>query len=340
MNQKLRSRKSFVASKKIRQHLVEQLEERRLMAVASLPDQRLDISQPAVLLGYGNFQGSDTDLVSVSRTGRIDVAVNSGSNYWQTVRTTNSNETDIRGGATALLNSDPFGDLVLLTSDELTVLHGDGLAGWQNVQSIPLGRTDASLGTIQPLVTLLGRDLNPDLVVPLGQSNEIAIFSGRNGGLFNSPVYLASGGTTPSSITVADVIGGPNQDIIVGHADGSLTFFEGDSQGGFSLRSGLTQQLGLGVIVSLKASDLRQDGGIDIIAAGTNGVTILGRQGSGVVTTLENGDFSAGLTGWTVDVEGTSSGRTPGRVNANSGFAQFTENELLPNIAIPNISNT
>ena len=323
-------RKSSISRKRIRLNIIEALEDRRMMAVASMPDQRLDISQPSAVFGYGNFQGTYPDLFSVTQAGRIEVAINRGDNVWQPLNSVETGIAHVLGVTTSLLNADPYDDLILLSDAQVTVLHANGLAGWQVVQTLPHTGIAAPVAhpQIQPATAFLGNDLAIDVVIPLPQANQLVVFHGGNAGLLSPEVYLNSGGTTPLSVASANVIGGPAQDLIVGHADGTLTFFEGDALGTFTLRSNLTQQLAVGALVSIRTSDLRQDGNFEIVVGGERGITILASQDlDNSEPVLVNGDFSNGLLGWSIETSGAPIGNPLGRVNAISGFAQFIEND-------------
>jgi len=71
-----------------RQFIVEQLEDRRVLAVASPPDQPLNLNSISTLLASGHFDaGAASDLVSVAKNGQIDIALNNNSNAWQSTRT-------------------------------------------------------------------------------------------------------------------------------------------------------------------------------------------------------------------------------------------------------------
>ena len=77
---------------------------------------------------------------------------------------------------------------------------------------------------------------------------------------------------------------------------------------------------GLGVITDLAAADFDGDGETELAVSGTDRVTVL-RNGLDLLTSspITNGDFSAGLTGWTTD----------GPVSAGGGFAQLLEGDSL-----------
>ena len=177
------------SSRKPRSQTIERLELRQMLAVASPPDQSLLLTSPAIYLAPGHFDlGGPSDLLSVSRTGRIDLAVNNNQNTWATRSTYQvpgvSAANPVLGTTTALLNDDPFDDLVLQTASSVVMLVSDGKAGWQSYLTTNYtGVSDAaSHPTVKPVVANLGNDTSIDLVLPLPQANQLAILYGANDG--------------------------------------------------------------------------------------------------------------------------------------------------------------
>ncbi len=312
-------------------HLFEQLEDRRLLAVASLPDQLLPVPQPPVYLSAGNVSSSQSaDLINVTRDGGVVVALNADSNAWLSTVATQPVTGPVLGATTVLLNADGFDDLLLRTSTELLVLNSDGAGGWLPGQQVGVaGVVDPTTHpTVTPVVGYLGSDLAIDLVLPLPQSDQIAVLRGAGMPGFHTPVYLDTGGSQPIAVAVGDLIGGPQADVIVGHADGQLTFLEGDTDGSLVLRGDLAVPTSIGSISDLKVADLDSDGHLEVVATGTGGVVLLSPATDPLAASpISNGDFDSGLTGWQAVAIGQPPGAQAGRVQAGSGFAQFTEHE-------------
>ena len=313
-----------------RKILVEALEDRRVMAVASVPDQPLALNAPSVLVAAGHFDsGAPTDLVSVTRNGQVDVALNSNSNSWQTTRSSSPVTGPVLGGATGLLDVDPYDDLVLQTPSSLQVLRSDGVGGWNTTQSVSYAGVvnAATHPQVQPALAYLGNDLAIDFVTPLPQSNQIAIFSGNSAAGFTAPRYLTSGGNTPTVVAIGNVIGGPMVDLIVGHTDGTLVFFEGNVDGSFVNRLTIDVSSSVGSLRSMKVGDFEGDGVNEIVVGGSSGVATLSQVPDPLVSSpIVNGNFADGLTGWHVQAVGQPVGQAAGTIRASSGFAQITEN--------------
>jgi RHS repeat-associated protein len=332
---RLRSARSAIHQSKkrstTRQHLLEHLEDRRLLTVAAAPDQALSISNETGFIAPGFFNpGTTSDLVSVSRSGAIDVSSNGNDNTWLQTRTSSPVAGPVLGAETALLNADAFDDLILQTSSSIEVLHSDGIGGWQTYQSVAYaGVSQATTHPlVQPATGYLAGDFAPDLFIPLTQSNQIAVFVGDGAAGFAAPIYLNSGGSQPVSVAVGDVVGSPETDLVVGHLDGTLSIFEGGNGGSLTLRSDLTGPAGVGSVTSVEIQDLDRDGQSEVVVLGSRGATILTSNADPLAASpIVNGSFDAGLSGWTVDAIGQKPGEQPGRVNANPGFAQFTENQ-------------
>lgn len=320
--------------KQTRQFIIEQLEDRRVLAVASPPDQPLNLNSLSTLLASGHFDaGAASDLVSVAKNGQIDVALNNNSNAWQSTRTSapiggfSGFSGSVFGGATALLDGDPFDDLVLQTSTGIKVLRSDGAGAWNVSQSIDYaGVIDAaSHPSVKPTMAFFGNDLSADFVAPLPQANQVAIFRGNGAAGFNAPTYLNSGASNPIVVASGNVMAGPFVDLVIGHADGTLTFLEGSADGSFVNR--LTLPSVAGSTRSIKIADLDADGVNEVVVEGSTGAAILTQVADTLASSpIVNGDFSAGLTHWQVQAIGQTAGQAAGTIRANSGYAQFTEN--------------
>ncbi len=292
-------------SRSSRRHRIEQLELRQMLAIASPPDQNLLLSEPAIYLAPGHFDlGGPSDLVSVSRNGRIDVAVNNNQNGWATRSTFQlpggSAANPVLGATTALLNNDPYDDLILQTASEIVMLASDGHTGWQSFSTTSYtGVVDATAHPIvKPIATNLGSDTRIDLVWPLPQSDQIAILYGTGDGKFQTPVYLTTG-KNPLVVASGNLLGGPNNDLVIGFADGSIRFLEGNNQGTLQLRNDLTLTNVVGSISALQTYDFDGDGLNEIVTSGSAGTAVLKSLPDPLATSpLKNGDFSQGLSAW------------------------------------------
>ena len=326
------------SSRKPRSQTIERLELRQMLAVASPPDQSLLLTSPAIYLAPGHFDlGGPSDLLSVSRTGRIDLAVNNNQNTWATRSTYQvpgvSAANPVLGATTALLNDDPFDDLVLQTASSVVMLTSDGKAGWQSYFTTNYtGVSDAaSHPTVKPIVANLGNDTSIDLVLPLPQANQLAILYGANDGRFQSPVYLPTGSpisSRPVVVASGNVLGGPSQDLVVGFDDGSVRFFEGNNQGTLQLRSDLSLTSFVGAISALQTFDFDGDGLNEIVVTGRTGAALLKSLSDPLATSpIANGDFAQGLNGWQTQFVGQAATQSAGVINAQSAVAQFAENQ-------------
>ncbi len=325
-------------SRKPRAHRLEQLELRQMLAIASPPDQTLLLSDPAVYLAPGHFNlGGPSDLLSVSRNGRIDVAANNNQNSWDTRSTFQvpgvSAANPVLGATTALLNNDPFDDLLLQTATSVVMLVSDGHASWQSyLTNNYTGVVDAATHpTVKPIAANFGNDTRIDLVLPIPQANQVAILYGTNDGKFQTPVYLSTGSAISSRPTVVasgNVLGGPSNDLIIGFDDGSVRFLEGNNQGVLQLRSDLTLTSFAGPVSGLQAYDFDNDGLSEIAVTGRSGAAILKSLPDPLASSpIANGDFSQGLNGWDTQFIGQTTNQQSGIINAQSTVAQFSENQ-------------
>ncbi|MEM7474531.1 MAG: putative Ig domain-containing protein [Planctomycetota bacterium] len=314
----------------VRKHLIEHLEDRRLLAVASPPDQLLDLNEVPVFIGSGNFGGgSQADLVSVGGSGDVQIALNADDNSWDQVLNSSPVSGQVLGAETLLQDADAFDDLLLLTDQDLNVLLSDGNGGWNVQQSVPFaGIMDAtSFPVVDTALGLIDGNFNFDFVVPLPQSSQVAIFISDASG-FSAPSYLSTGLAEPVAVEIGSFVGSPANDLVVGHSDGSIAFLEGDGTGSFVLRTDLTTTVSGSAIGEIQAADFERDGVAEIVVLSDEGVSVLTANPDALPESpISNGGFSAGLSDWQVVAEGQEIGESAGRIQANSGFAQFIENQ-------------
>jgi FG-GAP-like repeat/PKD domain/FG-GAP repeat len=300
------------------------LEERVVPSLASPPDQSLLTSATSLSVHSADldFDGRN-DLISLGRGGLLTTARNRGDNTW-TERTTielqRPTATGLEVGSTDL---DPYPDLVIQTPGGVTIASGDGTGRFGQFRDFVLGTAGAfaspSSLAVDPILTPIGSNPFASIVAVAPGTNEVAVLKRTlDGKSFDPVVQYASGGLTPTAVVAGQFVGDDRADLAIGHQDGTVTFLEGQADGTFVLRSSLTVT-GLGAVTGLAATDTNGDGELDIVVSGTDRVTVL-RNATDVLRSevLVNGDFSRGLTGWTVE---------SGNVTAGGAFAQFRESD-------------
>ncbi|MCB1069218.1 MAG: VCBS repeat-containing protein, partial [Kiritimatiellae bacterium] len=161
----------------------------------------------------------------------------------------------------------------------------------------------------------LSEDGYPDLAVVDPFLDQLILHLGQPDGSLAKVTNLASAAVGPLTVEALDILGNASIDLAVGHADGRVTFFEGDGTGQVIPRPDLTIS-NLGVIVSMVAADLDGDGDTDLAVSGGTSVTLLLNDNDPVASNpVENGDFSEGLRAWTI----------VGQVSVQGGRAVFEE---------------
>lgn len=166
--------------------------------------------------------------------------------------------------------------------------------------NVPLPR-----GPRDGIAALLNQDYYLDHVTLDEEMNQVLVALSNTDGNLGKPTRFASGADTPTVVIAADVVGDRAIDLVVGHADGTVTFLQGTGTGGFVLRTDLTVT-GLGEIIDLTAEDHDGDGDLDIGVLGSDSTHWLRNDHETPDPVLVNGDFYQGLTGWTVDGDATS----------------------------------
>jgi len=171
------------------------------------------------------------------------------------------------------LNGDGHQDLVVVTSDEIIIFHGDGAGGLTRVQSLQGG--DAGLR----LADVTGDGL-PDLIVGSQSGASLSLFQGLKGGLFapGEPIAVGSG---PVSVAVADFNNDGLLDIATGNLiDQSISLLLSGGHGSFAPAASF-QTLLNSEVNSIAACDIDNDGDTDLLSAGGDFVTIFLNDGAG-----------------------------------------------------------
>ena len=144
-------------------------------------------------------------------------------------------------------------------SDNVTVLLGDGVGGFQPAVSYAAG-----FGPFQVAVGDLNGDPRPDLVVGNFANSDISVLLNNGDGTFAPGVSVPTG-LQPFGVAIGDVDGDLANDIVVANqADHNIMVFTGDGAGNFSL----DQTLPVGLSPSAVAiADLDLDGLSDLVVA-------------------------------------------------------------------------
>ena len=265
---------------------------------------------------------------------------------WQTIGTTDTGLGPQQSLIAQRLSADPFTDLVTISDDAVHVLHSDTTGGFTAVQTLSAPAAGAFSNSVTNntlTVDFVDGDPIRDLVAVANAGDSVLIYPGNAGGTFDAPTTYFTGVTSPTTAVVADVIGDDLPDLIVGHENGKLVFFEGVATGSAQTlqRRDDLSLVESASITDLGVSDFDGDGNDDIVVTTTTDAFVLFSQDDPQSESLiTNGNFSSALTGWETEIVGHAADATPGRVNALGGAAQLTENEsfltsLKQTIVIP-----
>jgi hypothetical protein len=130
-------------------------------------------------------------------------------------------------------NNDQIPDLVVANrgSADVSVLFGDGNGTFRSG-----GNSNAGSDPVAVAVADFNKDGNLDVVVANGGSSgsTVSILLGNGNGTFQSPVSYSTGGTSPSSVAVADFNQDGNPDVVVTNADSAtVSVLLGNGNGTF-----------------------------------------------------------------------------------------------------------
>ena len=309
----------------------EALEPREMMTVASSPAHTLPAGSGPLEVKPGPIDtGERADLVALSTDGRLTVALNNDDNRWQSIQTIDLQLGTLHGMELALIDSGPHADVVVQGHDSIYLLRGEGTGQFtlaDAVSGTPGAMAPAGGGRVVFDAALLDGDFVTDVVTVAPGTDELLVFHGTGGAALGRPDRYPSGGREPVVAMIGSVIGHSFPDVVVGHADGSVTWFEGKGDGTLVTRPDLTVT-GLGSVADITIGDFDTDGDQDVAVSGGSQVTLLISNDDPLpASPIANGDFSSALTGWTTEIVGHAAGSTPGTVSALGQMAQLRENE-------------
>ena len=303
----------------------------------------IDVDQPFSVPGGPMAQVSERfdanasyDLVTLSATGDLNVALNRGDGAWSSIQSIGLGLFNGVGLAAGRVNSDPFADLAIQSADHITIAVSNEAGEFSVTQTLTPalpGKLARSGGLPVGLTFgLFDQDLSTDLAVVVPGTNELLVYRGLSNGSFGTPARYASGGTEPVAVVTGQLVGSTASDLAVAHNDGTITFFAGAGNGHFSLHSSKTVLAANGIspasIESITVDDFNGDGESDLAVTATDTALLLLNAGDTLKSSpIVNGRFDQGLTGWTTQIAGHTAAGQPGTVAGLNGFARFTENQ-------------
>ncbi|HTF90500.1 MAG TPA: VCBS repeat-containing protein [Planctomycetota bacterium] len=183
----------------------------------------------------------------------------------------------LTNGATQLaaadFDADGKLDLALAGSEVLSVLRGDGLGGFTQVHSVPLGNIALAM-----VAGDLDGDGRPDLALP-GYEGQVVLVRNLGSNSFAPPRSFA-GGPHSRSIALADINQDGKLDAAVGGSVG-VAFIQGDGHGGLRSPELLLDSSGTGYAApSLRSGRLDGDALDDVVYTG-NGPNLVARLADG-----------------------------------------------------------
>jgi len=235
-------------------------------------------------------------------------------------------------------NGDGKLDLAVTCGPAVCILLGNGSGGFPNTSlSYPTGS-----GADFVAIGDLNGDKKNDIVVTNLNDNDISVFLGSGGGIFQSPVTYATG-TEPTSVAIGDLRNDGNQDLVVtNYSANTVSVLLNNGNGTFQTHVDYATADGPSVVV---IGDVNGDGKPDLVVAcpGAGSVSILLGNGDGTFQAQSDigvGFGPSGLVladftgGGSLDIAAVDGGADSIVILLNNGTGVFSSVApvLLPNI--------
>jgi hypothetical protein len=176
-------------------------------------------------------------------------------------------------------------DLVMLSSNNISLLKGNGLGGFTSAASY-----STDIGSANIISVDLNNDGFLDFAVANGSANNVSVLFGNNAGTFSQAVNYGTGGTAPYSLAAGDFNSDNVLDIAVAnYSSNNIRYLMGNSGGTFALSANINWWSGVNPL-SLVSKDLNNDGKMDLFFAGDNS----GSADAGILFGDGAGNFSLG----------------------------------------------
>lgn len=196
-------------------------------------------------------------------------------------------------------------DLVVTnqTSNNLTVLHGDGTGAFTQAAGspIPVGNSPIAIA-VGKFNTNLSTNNHLDLAVANFTDNTISVLLGNGAGGFapaaGSPIALPPGETGPTALVAVDLNNDGKTDLaVVNRSSNNVSILLGNGDGTFAPATGSPVAVGTGP-VAIAAGDLNQDSRPDlaIVNQTDNTLTLLLNNGDATFTAASNSPLPTGTT--------------------------------------------
>ncbi len=214
----------------------------------------------------GDFNGDGILDLAVPNCSGVSVLLGNGDGTFQPAVSYPIGTSPIQG-ITADFNGDGKLDLAIGGfGPGVSVLLGNGDGTFQPYVNYPVGNVQTGV-----MAGDFNRDGELDLAVANWGSNTVSILPGNGDGTFQPHVDYATG-NSPGVLTIADLNGDGNLDLAIpNQASGTVSVLLGNGDGTFRPHVDYQAPHSGGA----DAADFNQDGTLDLVVSGPNGVDIL-----------------------------------------------------------------
>ncbi|MCY2987313.1 MAG: FG-GAP-like repeat-containing protein [Planctomycetota bacterium] len=263
----------------------------------------------SVIVGDFNGDGQSDLVVANSDGNNVGVLLGNGAGGFAAAMTYGSGGSGPYAVIMGDFDGDGNSDLAVANSDSnnVGVLLGNGAGGFAAAVAYASGGSSPSSVTVgdfngdgrSDLAVANKNDVPPFNSPPLNRKN-IGVLLGDGAGGFAAAVTYASGGSSPSSVSVGDFNGDGRSDLAVANENKPPLFniknvgvLLGNGDGGFA--APVTYASGGFGPTAIRVGDFNADGNSDLAVANNNGVGVLlgnGAGGFGAATTYASGGSS------------------------------------------------
>lgn len=215
------------------------------------------------------------DIVACDQFGFVSVFLGKGDGTFQPAVVYPTSGSNIFGVAVGDLNGDGRLDIVASGYPGVSVLLGNGDGTFQKPVTYSSGVASGGWASSVAIADL-NHDGKPDLVTANYNNDAVGVgvLLGKGDGTFQPAVTYSSGAQYPWSVTVTDVTGSGNPDLLVADLSGDIGVLLGNGDGSFQSPI-VYPTIGSNGVMEVVTADLNKDGKPDLVVTVATSVDVM-----------------------------------------------------------------